>query len=161
VTITIHKVDFKDEQHGTDLIYLLDHYAQDEAGGGQPLSESVKKTLVSNLDKLPHAISLLAYDDDKPVGLLNAFEGFSTFANEPLINIHDLVVLKEHRGQGIAQELLAVIEEVAKVKGCCKLTLEVLEGNSNAKTSYQRFGFEAYTLKPEKGQALFWQKDLN
>jgi ribosomal protein S18 acetylase RimI-like enzyme len=161
MAVTIYQLDFKDAQQGADLIFLLDHYAQDEAGGGQPLPDSVKKTLVSNLEKLPHAISLIAYDKGEAVGLLNAFEGFSTFANEPLINIHDLVVIKSRRGEGIAQELLAVIEEIAKVRGCCKLTLEVLNNNTSAKISYQRFGFGSYSLLPEKGETLFWQKELS
>jgi hypothetical protein len=44
--------------------------------------------------------------------------------------------------------------------GCCKLTLEVLSGNTTAQTSYQRFGFAQYQLDPAAGQALFMQKWL-
>ena len=159
--IVIHQVDYEDPAHAKDLISLLDHYARDPAGGGQPLPESVTQTLVSNLGKLPHAISLLAYDGDQAVGLLNAFEGFSTFANEPLINIHDVVVIDNRRGEGIAHQLLAVIEEVAKARNCCKLTMEVLSGNEAAKSSYRKCGFDSYVLDPEKGEALFWQKKLS
>ncbi len=161
MTIIVYQIDYKDAQQGVDLVNLLDHYAQDEMGGGKPLPESVKQTLVSNLAKLPNAITLLAYDGDEVVGLLNAFEGFSTFANEPLINIHDIVVLKERRGEGISRQLLAVIEEVAKSRSCCKLTLEVLSNNTIAKDSYRKFGFDSYTLDSDKGEALFWQKKLS
>lgn len=38
--------------------------------------------------------SVLAFDADQPVGLINAIEGFSTFACKPLINIHDVIVLR-------------------------------------------------------------------
>lgn len=160
MTTVIYQVDYQNPQHGEALVTLLDHYARDEMGGGEALPESVKTTLVNNLAKLPNAISLLAYEGEKAVGLINAFEGFSTFANEPLINIHDVVVEKEHRGRGIAQQLLSVIEEIAKARGCCKLTLEVLSGNQLAKASYEKFGFEQYQLKPEAGQALFLEKTL-
>ena len=37
---------------------------------------------------------------DKPVGLATTFEGFSTFAAKPLINIHDIAVLPDYRGRG-------------------------------------------------------------
>ena len=161
MTIVIYSVEYENPTHASDLIGLLDHYAQDPMGVGEPLSEPVKQTLVSNLAQLPHAMSFLAYDEDKPIGLVNAFEGFSTFANEPLINIHDVVVHRDHRGQGVAQQLLAVVEEVAKARGCCKLTLEVLSRNTTAQASYKRFGFDSYSLDPNQGGAWFWQKKLS
>jgi len=44
--------------------------------------------------------------------------------------------------------------------GCCKLTLEVLEGNTVARAAYQACGYSGYELNPEIGKALFWQKKL-
>ncbi len=44
--------------------------------------------------------------------------------------------------------------------GCCKITLEVFEGNSIAQNSYQKFGFEGFELNPKMGKALFWQKNI-
>ena len=90
----------------------------------------------------------------------NCFEGFSTFAAKPLVNIHDLAVSQNFRGMGISQLLLNKVEEVAREKGCCKVTLEVLSGNQTAINSYQKFGFRQYELDPEKGQAQFWEKKL-
>lgn len=161
MSILIEQVDYQSPQHASDLIYLLDQYAQDEAGGGQALPESVKQTLVSNLAALPNAVSLLAYEGKKAVGLLNAFQVFSTFANEPLINIHDLYVHSAKRGEGIARQLLLVIEEIAKARGCCKLTLEVLSGNQKAQNVYRNNEFTAYTLDNTMGEAIFWQKKLS
>ncbi len=56
--------------------------------------------------------------------------------------------------------MLEKVEEIAISKGCCKLTLEVLEGNQIARSSYNKFGFTDYKLDPKMGQALFWQKIL-
>ena len=91
---------------------------------------------------------------------MNCFEAFSTFACKPLVNIHDIAVSSEFRGKGISQKMLAVVEEIARKKGCCKITLEVLQGNRVAQNAYRKFGFDNYALDPEAGHAEFWQKSL-
>jgi GNAT superfamily N-acetyltransferase len=160
MNIEVSIADYSNDQHSADLVHLLSCYALDPMGGGTALSEFVLENLVSELSKLPHAISVICYADGKPAGLVNCFEGFSTFKCKPLINIHDVVVLDEFRGLGISQLMLERIEEIAKEKGCCKMTLEVLEGNKTARNAYLKYGFEAYELAPENGKALFWQKTL-
>ena len=104
------------------------------------------------------AFSVLAFADEKPVGLVNCFEGFSTFACRPLINVHDVAVLPQFRGQGIARKMLGLVEAIALQRGACKLTLEVLQGNSGAIHLYETLGFAAYQLDPAMGQARFLQK---
>ena len=56
--------------------------------------------------------------------------------------------------------MLAEVESIARDHDCCKLTLEVLEGNHIAKNAYQKLGFAGYELDPDTGQAVFWQKSL-
>jgi GNAT superfamily N-acetyltransferase len=129
-------------------------------GGGAALAESIKKNVASELAKIPHAFSLLCYVDGEPAGLVNCFDGFSTFQCKPLINVHDVIVSSSFRGHGISQLLLAKVEEIARDKGCCKLTLEVLEGNLPAQNAYKKFGFAGYELDPMMGKAMFWQKPL-
>ena len=129
-------------------------------GGGVPLSAGVKDNLVKALSNIPHAFSLICYVDSKPAGLINCFEAFSTFQCKPLINIHDVMVLTDFRGLGISQLMMGKVEEIAKSKGCCKLTLEVLEGNEVAQSSYKKFGFSGYELNPVTGKALFWEKPV-
>jgi GNAT superfamily N-acetyltransferase len=152
--------DYANEKHAGDLVALLNHYAVDRMGGGEALDAQVQAQLASALAGLPHAFSLLCYVNDRPAGLANCFEGFSTFRCKPLINIHDLVVDREYRGLGISQRLLERVEEMAKEKGCCKITLEVLEGNETARNAYLKFGFAGYELDPVLGKALFWQKRI-
>ena len=65
-----------------------------------------------------------------------------------------------YRGQGLSQILLSNIEDIARRRGCCKITLEVLSGNTPAQGAYEKFGFRHYQLTPDTGQALFWQKNL-
>ena len=125
---------------------------------GFPLSDFVKTNLVKELSKIPHAFSVICYVDGQAAGLINCFEAFSTFNCKPLVNVHDIVVLSKYRGLGLSQIMLAKVEEKAKENGCCKITLEVLEGNEIARKSYKKFGFDGYELDPKMGKALFWQK---
>jgi len=160
MTIQYQVADYTDPKHADDLVMLMDHYASDPMGGGEPLNENVKAVLASELAKQQGAVSIIAYDSDQAVGLLNAFTGFSTFAAKPLMNIHDVVVLDGHRGKGISQGLINALVDIAKGNGCVKLTLEVLQNNHIAKGSYTKLGFKAYELDPASGHAEFWQKYL-
>jgi ribosomal protein S18 acetylase RimI-like enzyme len=160
MNLSICRVDFKQSDHRDALIKLLDAYAQDPMGGGQPLAAEVKARLCDDMAERPTVASFIAWLDQAPVGLVNCVEGFSTFKSQPLMNIHDLVVLPGHRGMGIGQALMQAAQTHAKARGCCKLTLEVLTGNERALRSYEQFGFEPYTLDPAAGQASFMQKWL-
>ncbi len=139
---------------------LLDAYAKDPMGGGEGLSDYAKAHLVERLKNLPAFHGALAFMGETPVGLINCFTGFSTFAAKPLLNIHDVVVLPEWRGLCIAQALLGWAAERARELGCCKLTLEILSNNTAAMRSYQLAGFVPYQLDPSAGQALLLQKVL-
>lgn len=158
--IEVVVVDYSNEKQGKEIFYLLNSYAMDPMGGGSPLSAYAKENLASKLARIPHAFSVICYIDNKAAGLINCFEGFSTFNCKSLINIHDVVVLSDYRGQGISQLMMTKVEEIARKKDCCKITLEVFEGNEAAQKAYIKFGFETYELDPVIGRALFWQKSL-
>ena len=159
--IAVVRVRYDDPPHAAALVDLLDHYARDPAGGGEPLSDFARGNLVAALAARPFVFSVLAFDGDTPVGLINAIEGFSTFACKPLVNVHDVVVAASHRGRGIATRLFAEVEAIARERGACKLTLEVLDGNASARALYQRLGFAAYQLDPAMGHAQFLHKWLD
>ena len=106
----------------------------------------------------PQAFSILAFDGDHAVGLVNCIEGFSSSKCKPLVNVHDVAVLASHRGRGIAEQMLREAERIARERGAVKLTLEVLSGNTPAMKLYQRFGFAGYQLDPAMGTAQVLQK---
>jgi len=160
MNIEVIQADYSNKNHQNEIPVLLDCYAADPMGGGKPLDEEVKNNLVKELAKLPHAFSVIAYVNGQPAGLINCFEAFSTFSCKPLINIHDVVVLDAYRGNGISQKMLDKVEEIARLRGCCKMTLEVLSNNEAAKSAYRKFGFSGYELTAEAGTAQFWQKQL-
>lgn len=147
-------------EHANAFLQLLDEYARDPMGGGKSLSAYARDNLISELVNRASVHVILAFDNQLPVGLLTCVEGFSTFACRPLLNIHDAVVSADYRGQGLGKKMLQVAEALAQKLGCCKLTLEVLEGNKVAYAAYQSFGFKGYELDPRMGKAMFLEKRL-
>ena len=160
MAIEICIADYQDQAQAKDIVELLYRYSIDPMGGGKALSQFVQDNLVEQLAARSDATTILAYVDGQAAGLANCFEGFSTFNCKPLINIHDVIVLSQFRGQGLSQRLLAEVEAFARREGCCKVTLEVLQGNHIAQQAYQKCGFSAYELDPTLGQAMFWEKSL-
>jgi len=71
------------------------------------------------------------------------------------------VVAASHRGRGVAAQLFAEVEAIARERGACKLTLEVLSGNRAARALYEKLGFDDYRLDPGMGHAQFMQKWLD
>ncbi len=57
--------------------------------------------------------------------------------------------------------MLAHIEQLALQRGCCKITLEVLPGNTPAHALYTDVGFGSYELDPALGGAIMMQKKLS
>lgn len=161
--VRICQADYSDPQHISALMDLLDGYACDPMGGAVPLSDFARDNLPAALRARPFMFSVLAFDDAQSggaVGLINCVEGFSTFACRPLVNVHDVVVAASHRGQRLAGQMLMKVEALAKERGACKLTLEVLAGNVSAQKLYRRMGFDNYQLNPAMGHAEFMQKWL-
>ena len=159
--LAITRANFADPADAAAIVAMLDVYARDPMGGGEPLSDDVRERLVPALAQVPGAFVLLARLEGELVGIANCFTGFSTFAARPLVNIHDMAVAPAHRGKGIARALFAAIEGEARARGACKITLEVLSGNQRAKELYASLGYGDYQLDPEAGHALFWQKRLS
>lgn len=158
--VIITRATFETANEQDDFWDLLNIYALDIMGGGKAIDASLKHSLIEQLRSRSGTFVFIAYVGEQSVGLINCFEGFSTFKAKPLLNIHDIVVIPEYRGRGIARLLLQEAENVARENGCCKLTLEVLEGNTTAQKAYRNFGFEGYELDPIMGKALFFEKLL-
>lgn len=161
MALNIVCADYGDPAHARALVDMLDAYARDPAGGGTGLSAYARARLVPSLAARPQAFSVLAFDGEVPVGLVNCLEGFSTFACRPLVNVHDVAVAASHRGQRVGERMLQLAEQIARERGACKMTLEVLAGNRSAHRLYERLGFASYQLDPAMGSAQFLQKWLD
>lgn len=146
VQVQVLDADYDDPVHRDGILDVIDSYASDPIGGGEPLADEIRDGLVDSLRDFPTSRVLLAFMDGTPVGAAICFTGFSTFAARPLLNVHDLAVLPAWRGKGVGRALLAGAEERARRDGFCKLTLEVQEDNLRARGLYGSFGFEDFVV---------------
>ena len=144
--LEIREADFDNPVHCAGILDVLDSYASDSVGGGEPLSSEVRQRLVPALRNHAGALVLLAFIDARPVGIAVCFLGLSTFQARPLLNIHDLAIVPECRGKGMGRALLDAAEVLALRRGCCKLTLEVQEDNHRARALYSSFGFSDFVV---------------
>lgn len=147
--------DYTDTAHRKAVATLMNAYINDEMGGGKPLDETGQIRLVEGLEKHPKSVVILAETDGVFSGLLTAFENFATFSVCPMINIHDIIVLKEYRGKGIGRRLMRAIAEEAEKRGCGRITLEVRADNVNAQKLYRSEGFGE--VEPNH---YYWRKYL-
>jgi len=153
--IQVLSCDFDDHEHTQQVKILMNEYITDPMGGSKPLNEKEQDMLIVGLKNTPGTITLLAKSGEQYAGLLNAFVHFSTFAVNPMINIHDVIVKKEFRGQGIGRAMMDEIVKIAYEIGCSKLTLEVREDNVVAQNLYKDMGF-----RNGSPPMMFWTKKL-
>jgi GNAT superfamily N-acetyltransferase len=158
--IEIVEADLARPEHQAAVLTMVDAYSRDPMGDGAPLRPEVRANLIPRLRAHPTTMIFLACAEGAPVGILVAFLGFSTFHARPLINLHDVAVVPAARGRGIGRQLVAAVEEKARALGCCRLTLEVLEGNARARRVYTAAGFGPGDDAPADKRYLFLTKPL-
>ncbi|MCA9186800.1 MAG: GNAT family N-acetyltransferase [Pirellulaceae bacterium] len=157
----IFLADLDDPAHARAVCELTQIYAIDPMGNGKPLDDDVMERLIPGLRRHPTTRIFLVFDGEHAVGIATCFLGFSTFAARPLINIHDLAIVPDYRGHGLAKKLLRVIESYARQVDCCKITLEVVENNRRARAVYEQFGFAQAVYGESDSGALYYAKDLS
>ena len=155
---TIRRIDLADAGQVAALLALLDEYAAGPTGRGHGLDDEVRSRLPAVLAARAYYAGWLAFVDGEPAGVVNCFEGVSTFRAQPLLNIHDIAVSPRFQRRGVGGALLAAVEAEARARGCCKITLEVLEGNASAIAAYRKAGYEPYALEPAMGRAMFFER---
>ena len=158
--VHIIEADLNDPQHAAAVARLLDEYAHDPLEGGKGLAEDVLSQLVEQLQAASMRLVLLAEVEGHFAGIAVCFWGFSTFAARPAINIHDLAVSPQVRGQGIGSALLAEVESRARAEHCCRITLEVKGANHAARRLYTRKGFAGADSEVPEQVTLFCVKTL-
>lgn len=159
MTLIIREAVLSDPMDCSGVVEVLNSYASDPLGGGEPLRPDVRGRLASGLRNHPTTVVFVALANGQYVGLAICFLGFSSFQARPLLNIHDLAVVPEWRGKGIGQSLLTSAQAKAADLGCCKLTLEVQDTNHRARAIYERFGFRDFVVG-DSGPTRFLSKSL-
>ncbi|MDR0579990.1 MAG: GNAT family N-acetyltransferase [Campylobacteraceae bacterium] len=154
-SVNIIECDYENPKHIDAVKLLLNAYITDEMGGGEPLGEEMQESLIKKLSAHKTLIVLLAQVGVRFAGLLTAFENIATFKVKPMINVHDIIVLKEHRGKGVGRRLMNAVVDEAKKRGCARITLEVREDNVTAQNLYKSMEF-----KEMEPKMFYWRKEL-
>lgn len=155
MSLIIERADLHSQADAQAICDLLQSYAMDPLGGGIALSPVVLERVIPGLQSVPGCVVLLARVQGQPAGVAITFRGFSTWRAAPLINLHDLAVHPQFRGQGIGRKLLQAVESLARETGCCRVTLEVRTDNEPAQSLYRSEGFRSGDHPQE-----FWIKHL-
>jgi ribosomal protein S18 acetylase RimI-like enzyme len=158
--LEIRQADLDDPRQQHDVRALTAAYALDPMGNAGPLPTKVLDKLIPGLRRHPTTRIFLAYFADQAVGIATCFLGFSTFAAQPVLNLHDLAVLPGNRRRGIGKALLEEVQRSARDTGCAKVTLEVQEHNARARRLYEAAGFTQAAVGSKGGGALFYSKPL-
>ncbi|MES2788828.1 MAG: GNAT family N-acetyltransferase [Planctomycetota bacterium] len=155
MSLKISEADLANPDDALAVLVLLQTYALDPMGGGEAIAPDLLELLIPRLRTVESRLVLLARVDGRPAGLAIAFRVFSTFKAAPVLNLHDLAVHSEFRGQGVGRELLKRIELHATRTGCCRVSLEVRVDNEAAQALYRSQGFG-----PGEPMQEFWIKPL-
>ena len=155
--IRIDDLNFEDKEQMLQVLEILSIYAQEDGGGNKDIADETKSALPELLKAFENKEILVAFENERPVGVAVCFGGFSTFRAMPTLNIHDLAVLPDQRGKGVGSALLEAVAARAKERGCCKVTLEVIASNEGAQRLYRRHEFDSPTTG---APTLFMERQL-
>ncbi len=91
---------------------------------------------------------LVARQAGKVDGMVNLLFTVSTALGGPVALLEDLVVVPAQRNRGLGSQLIETAIELAKLKGCRRITLLTDHNNHSAQRFYARFGFKSSTMMP-------------
>ena len=134
--------DYANEYHCESFALLIGQYMADPMGDSKPLTPMEQLRLVDGMSKHPAGFVLFAVLDEEIIGLVTCFINFSTFKARPYLNIHDVLVKKDYRGNGYGRLLLEKCVALASERKYCKVTLEVRSDNLPAQMLYKSMGFK-------------------
>jgi len=96
------------------------------------------------------SVSILAIDAEEPVGMAAGI-----LCDESQLEVVSLFVKPTHRGTGIAQDLMRMVEAWARTRGAKRVILDVEAGNDRAGVFYAHIGYQP-TGKRETYPGRIW-----
>lgn len=158
--IVVRKADLTRQTDREAVVAMTQAYARDPQGRGSEIESEVARRLPGFLAAHPAALVFLAYDGDEAIGIATCALSFSTFRASPILNIHDLSVRADRRGEGIARRLFEAVEAEARGLDCCRISLEVGATNEHARNVYAAWGFRGARELDPQGVKYFCELDL-
>ena len=90
-------------------------------------------------------ISFIAYADNIPVGVMNAFYKYTTFSGRKIFYIEDLYIRESFRGYGIGGKFLEKAVECAVSADCVQIELKCAVWNKKSAGFYESHGLKLDT----------------
>ena len=100
--------------------------------------------------KNSNIFSLIALNNDKPVGFVVYFFNYSTWTGKKGLYIEDLFMDPEIRRCGVGSRIMKSLSKIAINNDCARMEFNVLDWNKDAIKFYQKFN-----AKPIKGWTIF------
>lgn len=114
-----------------------------DKGGDQIFKETFAEALSS-----PELITIMLFEEnDQTVGFANLAMFFSVWSYGKALIIDDLYMRTECRGKGYGKEVMGIIEEYAREKGCKRLQFQTEFTNQEAMGFYDTLGYVSTDMK--------------
>lgn len=111
-----------------------------------PDEEIQKKGLLNILENPEHGAIFIVKIDNKIVGMVNILYTFSTALGSKVAILEDLIIDKDHRGNGYGKKLVDFAIDDSRAHGCKRVTLLTDHTNNIAKEFYTKMGFESSSM---------------
>lgn len=121
-----------------------------EPGNATKIAEIEQKTsnapwsydaLLKDIAENPNSIVIVAKNDEEIVGYADIWKVFDE------IQLNNIAVEEEYRGNHIASEMLDVLADVGRELECKTMNLEVRKSNLPARKLYEKAGFQEVGIR--------------
>jgi GNAT superfamily N-acetyltransferase len=138
------------EAQKDDLPFVLDLYAQPDMDKGQVLSVQKAQEIFELFSHYPNYRLFVAVTKNQPEVILGTFallimNNLAHMGSSSAI-VEDVVVSKNHQGQGIGQMMMFHAMELARKAQCYKLILSSNHKRQRAHDFYRKLGFSEHGL---------------
>lgn len=124
-----------------DTLHDLLKQLEESLGAADRVQRTPSDLLRHGFSEFPLFQSLIAWQDDNPVGLALFFPEFSSWKGNPGVYVQDLYVAEATRGAGLGRQLMEAVFEVARQWGAAYCKLAVYDDNEPAIRFYRKLGF--------------------
>ncbi len=147
--------DFADADDRAAFVRLMAEFAAEPVSASAHLGASHFERVAADLARRAGTLVLLgaSAESEDAEGVLLAFEGYSSFAQAALFNIHDVHVSPAARGRGLGRAMIEALCEIGREHRHAKVTLEVAASNTGAIRLYRALGFTGLDGLPPEGPA--------
>jgi GNAT superfamily N-acetyltransferase len=95
----------------------------------------------------PAGYALLAWEDDSPVGFASYSYLWPAVGLTRSLYLKELYVRESHRREGIGDQLMQALIEVARDNHCSRIEWTTDDDNDTAQRFYEKLGFEKHLSK--------------